>query len=630
MSGPNIYLRCLYGLRSGIPNEQDFALHHLVKVSYERGDKFKFEGFPSLAESLLEKALQITELVHGFKWAITYETIENMPKGGNVLNAAFGTPELWDHLQVLEPLDYLQGVTNAINDQKLSKLNEAALVLRNMTILEDNAAFITKMVLFREFLLIALNLPKLDELDEFRHYALEMAENTTKYWEMKPSNPLSLTLLNLAASEDRASIVTSLRAFNRIGMETPAAHDLSYVEETTIERVTSYALLDGDDELNSVAIDFLYQYTASTDNLKTVLRHNPSYCTQIIPRLTKFLTATAVSVKERLLVKAAQTLPRNDAIPDLPPFLYQQLVQMVEPDRASRWLRCVFEEAADADITQIAIWQAYQTTFRHAAPMQAPDFIKNVSLTFSTAQAQVINGPQPKFIIKGIRPRRLLHDFTGRPLIKCEWQKSNPAPYDLASQLQGRHLCNQWQQNRESLWAHTLTDHLNIRRNEQGTFRKGDSGEYICKWAACSRATMHRAQEAAQHMKLHIPESIDDAVRIAESAGVKEAEYTEHTWWNTAVDEKGHPCGLPYMSCLVLKNLARYALKQGQAVNESESSTMDGYFGHVKPGLWNALTINRTLAGDLYDLMQIIYRGESFPGKGKGETVGGVDGASDA
>ena len=61
--GPNIYVRCLLALKSGIETEQHYALHHLVKISMERGDKYRFESFAGLAEALIEKVLEITSLI---------------------------------------------------------------------------------------------------------------------------------------------------------------------------------------------------------------------------------------------------------------------------------------------------------------------------------------------------------------------------------------------------------------------------------------------------------------------------------------------------------------------------------------------------------------------------------------
>jgi len=71
-SGPNIYVRCLCALKSGIPAEQAYALHHLVKISMERGDKYRFEGFPGLAEGLIEKVLEVSSLFYKVDWEIKY------------------------------------------------------------------------------------------------------------------------------------------------------------------------------------------------------------------------------------------------------------------------------------------------------------------------------------------------------------------------------------------------------------------------------------------------------------------------------------------------------------------------------------------------------------------------------
>lgn len=632
MSGPNIYLRCLYGLRSGIPDEQDFALHHLVKVSYERGDKYKFEGFPLLAESLLEKALEISQLVYGFTWEISYDTVER-PQDANTLNAAFGTSGLWERLKMLEPRDFMTGPSSSSNSQKLGKLNEAALVIRNMTILEENAVFISKFPLFRDFLLIALNLPQIRELFEYRHYALEMAEQVTRYWDMAPDDPLYLTLLDLLDADDRGSIICSLHAICRIGMETQNIHTIAHVKPSTVSRLIAFTLLDEDDELLLASLDFLYQFTASTENVSFMLKSNSQFFTEAIPRLVKLLLHNAISNKERILAKQPQTPPPNQAIPNIPPFIFEQLIQLPEPERSSRWLRCCFEESPQADITQIAIWQAYHGRFQHHNAMPAAEFIKNVSNTFATAQAQVINGQPPKFIIKGIRPRRILHDLTGRPLIKCQWETSKPELFDVSSRLAGRHLCNQWQTSREELWSHILKDHMQISRQENGSFRVDTKGNYICRWSGCTRlAPLNTAREAGKHVKIHIPESAEAAARLAEELGVKEAEYAEHLVYYTPVDEKNHPCGIPFMSIMVLRNLARFANRNAQQFERKGDSgrvtLMDQLFGHVKPSLWHALTVNRTLAPYLSDLMKMIERGEGSEVGRKREVA--VNGTGDA
>ena len=77
--GPNIYVRCLLALKSKIPAEQDYALHHLVKISMERGDKYRFESFPGLAEALIEKMLEVSSLFYDVEWEVSYLGNNGMP-----------------------------------------------------------------------------------------------------------------------------------------------------------------------------------------------------------------------------------------------------------------------------------------------------------------------------------------------------------------------------------------------------------------------------------------------------------------------------------------------------------------------------------------------------------------------
>ena len=100
----------MYGLRSGVPEEQEFALHHLVKISYERGDKYKFEGFPMLAESLIGKSLEITELLYGVKWEVSYGEQTLKP---NILDGSFGTPNLLENISILKTRANSYGVESA-------------------------------------------------------------------------------------------------------------------------------------------------------------------------------------------------------------------------------------------------------------------------------------------------------------------------------------------------------------------------------------------------------------------------------------------------------------------------------------------------------------------------------------
>lgn len=86
----------------------------------------------------------------------------------------------------------------------------------------------------------------------------------------------------------------------------------------------------------------------------------------------------------------------------------KKLADIDEPTRSTRWLEEVLEEDPEHGVTQIAIWKAYEAAFKSSSKqlLEATVFIHNASKAFSNASAQIIEEPEKKFIIRGIRPRQ--------------------------------------------------------------------------------------------------------------------------------------------------------------------------------------------------------------------------------
>ena len=91
----------------------------------------------------------------------------------------------------------------------------------------------------------------------------------------------------------------------------------------------------------------------------------------------------------------------------VPPGTLKRLRGMDETSRANRWLEAALEEDPNHGVTQIAIWKAYEAAFRDApAPLlEATVLIHGASRVFENASAQIIEEPDKKFIIRGVRPR---------------------------------------------------------------------------------------------------------------------------------------------------------------------------------------------------------------------------------
>ena len=650
--GPNIYVRTLLALRSGVPEEQDYALHHLVKISHERGDKYKFEAFPGLAEGLIEKALQVSSLFYDVEWKISYAD-EGAARETNILDGMSGTVDLLDRIGGLRQIQFADDIETEEFSHKLSKINEAGLVIRNMSMLEDNAKYLSEQYPLRDFLTIALNLPRNVGLIELKHYALDIAEQMTKYWSLSSTDPLYLSLLGyLHNCLDRGAALTTLRAISRISMNLENSNRLDGVPVSAIRLLCEWTLLD-DEELVAACLDFFYQFTAVPENVAFFLAHVDDGSLPLHPLITQLGRLLLHNSQETFIKRlVSPALPAKSAteIPTIPVDLLEQVMKYSEPERSSHWLRACFEEDSESDITQIALWQAYQARFTRISSPQnallaAAEFIKNVSTTFPTANAQVISGPSPRFIIKGIRPRHLPMDTKGRVYSSCRWMVPEA---DKA--------CGEFYLKPGEMWEHVMTSHLGLSKNEDGRWNLLEvktaaalNGErFDCYWAGCQHYSTSDGSsdpyEVGMHIKTHlpdisalaahrakynkpgIPERSDAFKSLANSEELPEyyqlhgrpAVYDSFPWHNTAVDERHDAVGLPLTSVLVLKNLARNIPKAMVALTgvpigldkaNQEQGWMEQLLGPVLPRLRFVLAHNRPLASYVFDLVAAIENG---------------------
>ena len=83
-----------------------------------------------------------------------------------------------------------------------------------------------------------------------------------------------------------------------------------------------------------------------------------------------------------------------------------------------------FENIADGELTQVALWTAYKDQFEHADPpnesrmLNAADVIKHTTEAYSNAVPMVT--PERKFIIKGIRIRDRAGSLSSSLSFSCE------------------------------------------------------------------------------------------------------------------------------------------------------------------------------------------------------------------
>ncbi|GAB7363448.1 hypothetical protein MBLNU230_g3722t1 [Neophaeotheca triangularis] len=614
--GPNIYVRAQLALQSGLPEEESFALHHLVKISHERGDKYRFDQFPGLAESLVKKALQVSSLFYDVDWNIDYDGNNDYPDD-ETLNGLGETPHLLEKLGSHQPGAFREHVEDAETTSKRHRIIEAGLILRNMCMLEHNAQYLSEQRLVRDYLAITLSLPNTESTIEMKHHALDTAEQVVKYANIGRNDTLyHMLLIQLDERGDRGTLTAALRAISRIGDKLPTPKLIEGIPPRVLQNVADWLLLP-DEELRSACLDFLSSYTSFGVNVTHLLESVDAE--GLAQQLSKLLLFDAKEYKSQQSTEKNREPQDTEPapVPRLSHGLVQQLLALEEPARSSEWLRMCFVSDPTAEMTQISLWQAYQGTF---APYQAThphliagEFIKNVSATFTGATAQVAGAN--KYVIKGIRSRNVpvngsllpgtLASEKGKELQKCSWNVTVPVdgPRDAVTgdptgPITKDVECSEWFRDGATMLSHIVSHHLivpkarssgtptpqpgdamDIDAPTNGTIPKPNSNSdsaydwlaadkttYQCRWGSCIRTSadfeatenIPRTLLFARHIQTHLPDSSSFRKTNITPHNKPASPETTRTTYATLTDEVGEAAGIPLGAATVLRNIARF------------------------------------------------------------------------
>ena len=258
-------------------------------------------------------------------------------------------------------------MTDSVQSQQyfdqVNRITEAGLVIRNMVMLDENAHYVARMPLMRDYatLVLSLNHPSLVEL---QHYALETIEQTCGYYNVDGQDTLYRALLSQIQSEDRGKIVTALRATARLGMKFRENKRLDNVPASILEDICEWLLID-DEELRSAALDFLYQFTSTADNVLALIRTVSTAA--LVDQLSKLLLFDAKQITPKLRREQPE---EEEAAPSKVPRLSRSIVEGLlrydEPERSSRWY--VFQHHHNDQ--KLTLQTGYACAFRMIPPQK--------------------------------------------------------------------------------------------------------------------------------------------------------------------------------------------------------------------------------------------------------------------
>lgn len=658
--GPNIYVRAQMALQSGIPEEEEYALHHLVKISHERGDKYKFVQFPGLADALVRKVLQVSSLFYDIEWDINFDD-DTFPTDDETLNGLTGTSNIIEKLKSRSCHLTDDSVEDAQFLSQLNRILEAALAIRNMCMLEDNAKYVAAMPQVQDMISVVLNLPERGPTVELRHYSLEIAEQVLRHCDVNTEGDLYQSLVYQLKSPDRGTLVTALRTVARLGMSLPPPKRLEDIPPATLRETQTWLLIE-DEELRGACLDFLLQYTSFADNVDNLLQHIDSE--NLARQLTRLLLFDAREQKQEAKTESKETETTIPPVPRLSRSVVEPLLKLEEPERSSEWLRMCFMADIKSEMTQISLWQAYQGTF---APFSAThphliagEFIKNVSAVFTGATAQVAHGN--KYVIRGIRARKTPVETgmspgskaldKGKELLRCHWNVMIPveAQRDLATgavivaATTREASCGEWFRSSEEMLKHICANHLSLAPKKKASptpdademdidskpnglpngassdadgfdFAAGDPQTHRCRWASCKRSSddfqtngrVPRTAMLARHIQTHLPTDASKDHDSNTSEQTVQLPNGKRQMFSTLQDETGDAAGLPLGAALVLRNVARFMPKTLSNSQDSVRAAMGGEVEKSKNSLDDAgligLFFNEEVRRGLFDAL---------------------------
>lgn len=554
----------------------------------------------------MEAALQVGKLYYDVDWTISWDP--STPLGVGELDGVNGTADILETIKRLTPKNVHDTIQTQDFSDELLRVTEAILTIRNMVTLADNAVYIADFAPVKDLICIILSLPTRDALVEIKHYSLDIAEHITPYMTLESEDPLYQCLLNQMDSDDRGVILTALRALGRISMNLDTANSLGHVPQAVLQNIVHWILLN-DDEFTDACLDFLYQYTAVVKNVDSLLRAISAE--NLVHHLGRLLSHGARRVQKEIVLSPERRLPSNEEIPPMPPNLRDELLQLKEPDRVHRWVKCFFDYDPESFVTQIAAWQAYNGAFAECLkqlgqpPTSPADFIRSCSQIYQNSAPQVLTrgDAQQKFIIASIRPRPTPVTLDGREYVKCPW----------VSKDQPGQICALCFLDRKEMFNHVLESHLGEVANEEGRY-PNEEKTFRCLWKSCTsydKPMSLRLIDFARHVNVHIsscwpPPTSEPRTKKPRKDWVVPAKTMTVTFEETQTvrDEKnpngpGQASGIPLSAVLVLRNIARNVGKTD--AEEELAAENEGRKGG-EPGGWKE-RLFRPLMGRLFEIM---------------------------
>ncbi|RUS18584.1 hypothetical protein BC937DRAFT_88593 [Endogone sp. FLAS-F59071] len=545
--------RILLALKSGLPNEIDWAFNNLVKISYECPENFHLEYIPTLLESLLHFAEPF------FQHHVLLDSELTMASDDVNGNQPLDTEPTFTTI----PADY--HLFNSKDYQEnLERVLQVFHILRNFSFLEVNIKLFSSHGGLRRMLMTGLFLPPHTQYIELRQHCLDLLENISPQIVVKSrQDEYVICLSRLLYANDRALILGSIRALTRLAVNEVNERALASIDYTVTRRLLQLLLVN-DEELLAATLEYLYQYSSLHGDFAAQLVHHPGNLINLLIGFLSFKSTMQPPPQHQIghagsyangYAQGQQPPPtqqRAASIPDL-----SNYNELQEPYRCLGWIKDRFElTSADATLTLNDLYAAYSTRFApdglKLLDMNACATVMKIAFPLAAAnpEANPANATNPEgtaryplLSIRGVRSKAVpassvdangngQHTNNGEPSITldgtCQWTG-----------------CSENFEDESQLYRHVLDTHISK-----------DAVSFDCQWINCRRLPQGCTSRSivVAHFKTHFP-----LIRWTKPSPPGTQQQRRWSLVNNSpilVDDS-EVYGVPLTTALVLRNLAR-------------------------------------------------------------------------
>ncbi|KAK6538950.1 Chromatin structure-remodeling complex protein rsc9 [Orbilia ellipsospora] len=585
--------RAVMGIQSRLPQELYEGLQTILRITSLPGFSIYFRDSPSLAHDLLALIEDCANV-----------SADEQPSG----ELKPWAPSEYRPISSLKPptINSPSGSLEPVEWRKKMDLGLHAIdILRNMTARDNNYPAIENNIRYLAafhpntipILMKGLCTPKSHQFNELRRICLGVIDALSLGLDIADEAKLVDIIWEGIDDDDLTTVVLKLSVMVNLSVKEKTGH-MKQIPAAVLEYLENL-LMSKDERLLIATLDFFYHFTL-LDEGTALLTQRPD-AIQKLSQMIRLLSYGTVRIPPDPAASSAKSSSSNkkavpQVTPELPADLLSDILRLNEPQRAIWWIRSSFEANPDSEITQIALWQAYQRQFggyTNAGPkaqplLQANDFIKNVSVAFTGARPQMIpgeNGQPSRFVINGIAPREEPMGLDCEVYLRCDWRvpKDKPATASDAPDSSDMKPCGQFFPNCKSLYEHVRDKHTFLNQKAEGI-----SETQICRWRDCTRFPAPGTDKKIvfyKHLLAHMPLKIKDILgkgrkgsilasdtAKAFSAPVSKKVDTIKTplgsglFWTIEVSanpKQDESIGVPIMAARVLRNLSTTESQDG-------------------------------------------------------------------